>query len=1198
MSDSQQASIWTSYVHAPHGVPTLRDSCAALLSYSLSAPRLVVTTGGSALHPQLLEALSTVLPALETLTRAAAGRRCIPTEDLSCQTDLRAIRSSRTLRRIALAWVLLLQQLVSSMEELERLCAPAPVFRARYRSGIPHFVDSLCPVLRAALPRSVFDLFHIPDSPRIGDSAPRREVPSRQGSCTVKEVLDNGAARRATVPVLPDKNLPTEESVPKPIESTGTHRDPPKGKTFQAPAPYTSLPRAVGRVAWSDVPKTHFKSLKALFRSMSSTACYVPANSVEGTFEPNILQGLAGRPGGWIGEACVGKFTNTVAPISRPPLVATLLPAWPPHTPKSPLSSPPVRSSFEAIRLARSTEDAPRREVPSSQTGRTVKEVLGSGVAGRATRSPATELVRERGEWGITHQSAAIQHMDHLSPSDETDCIAWPEETTPQREFPPRQAGRAVEKIHDSDVTCRVGTTLVDGGQAEPVSVNTGHISQRGINISEGHSYLAPPPCRRICKYSHTMAARYPHIDVCVVCARPELDLTARARPVVIAAEKHRREQATSAAHSGSAAAEIGAKVSRAGEGTIGRIGAVGLSGKMNTDRSPGARAQPLCVSKSPEGLLVHRPVDEGARTDSLVGLAGKQGGEYTPYCSGKYARYTVPTLRTVPSGKPSECVIAPHSTTAADFARAQAVSEKDDSFRIAGTERSRTVAQQLATLYCPGMAKTLRSDAKETGGLKVEPSPVIVSGPCELEFSPSLRSRASSDVTQTERCAHSSRAELMWASKAAAVNALFDKEGVSGKNGTGAASCAPGYDDSARLRDKMVPVSVKHLTRVDTFSPPLIPTATRADLEMRGVSALVVGAISIEPGGLEEAMSVRKERETSRYLTAATLGALVFCPTKFTLSARGESVLPSVECLQEVHKGRKGRTADAPPPPPPLVRAALAGSLFGSKLDESSLSIASEADRVRTSARQALRAVPVHSTLPDFVNTGRENGTSFCRSPAGITSIAPFQSHDAPVSGTEAGGPKELLQTEQFSREKDDADVLTLYGLLHGFGAIQVLALHQPPTTCRLRTPRPLDPIPTRYDNSVVPERITRARSALNATRGLEEIPTTGALNKNSALTSKGLTESTTLRAIACESELDCVSPRALPPPASISLARACQESRSSTSVEGTGSPRKHARRRQTEWRRHEGLSTDEKNGSGTRLMARVPLMMSLKPA
>ncbi|KAJ7086778.1 hypothetical protein B0H15DRAFT_843754 [Mycena belliarum] len=209
MSDSQLSSIWSSYVHSPHGTPTLRDSCAALLSYSLSSSQLIPSTGGTSFPPQLIDTLSTVLATIEALSRAAAGRRCLPAKDLSCQSDLHVLRCSRSLCRIALTWILLLQQLANHMEELERLCAPSKVSRSRRPSRIPHFVESLCPELRAALPRSVFELFHIPPAPG-GGSASRKEVHSRETGRIVKEVLDNSATRRATARAPGNTNPPVE----------------------------------------------------------------------------------------------------------------------------------------------------------------------------------------------------------------------------------------------------------------------------------------------------------------------------------------------------------------------------------------------------------------------------------------------------------------------------------------------------------------------------------------------------------------------------------------------------------------------------------------------------------------------------------------------------------------------------------------------------------------------------------------------------------------------------------------------------------------------------------------------------------------------------------------------------------------------------------------------------------------------------
>ncbi|KAJ6459186.1 hypothetical protein C8R47DRAFT_1162318 [Mycena vitilis] len=228
MSNSHLASIWSSYVQSPPGVPTLRDYSAALLSHPLSSSQLIPAPGGSALPPQLTEALTSALPAVEALTRAAAGRCCLPTDELSCTSELRLIRTHRTLGRIALTWVLILQRLGSHMQELELLCAPSDVPRVRHPSTIPQIVDSLCPALRAALPRSVFDLFHIPIVPSPSDSAPRTEVRSRQASRVPEEVFGNGTTRRAITCVHPRSGFPitdaSNEAPRKEVHSRETSR--------------------------------------------------------------------------------------------------------------------------------------------------------------------------------------------------------------------------------------------------------------------------------------------------------------------------------------------------------------------------------------------------------------------------------------------------------------------------------------------------------------------------------------------------------------------------------------------------------------------------------------------------------------------------------------------------------------------------------------------------------------------------------------------------------------------------------------------------------------------------------------------------------------------------------------------------------------------------------------------------------------
>ncbi|KAJ6457199.1 hypothetical protein C8R47DRAFT_1082126 [Mycena vitilis] len=277
-----------------------------------------------------------------------------------------------------------------------------------------------------------------------------------------------------------------------------------------------SPPKARDESSWWGGTGTPYKSSKRFGKDLGKGYELATLDRHLGTSEPNILFNLAAAgPPGRVGETFAQKFPQAPVSIRSAPTSVHLGPIPQSRPSESPAiltsscmqDTEPLRyaehtlastrgpahcptstrvtrsSSDETARGGRLVENASRREVPSRQTGHTVEEVLDHGVAGRA--KPAVDL---RGTGLVLGRRERKVHSETARTTQGTVYA-------PRREFPLRQAGRAVEEFLDSSAT----------GPAKPV-VSSSLAAPQGAT-------RAPPPSSRL-PSSMTQAASNPTAKV------------------------------------------------------------------------------------------------------------------------------------------------------------------------------------------------------------------------------------------------------------------------------------------------------------------------------------------------------------------------------------------------------------------------------------------------------------------------------------------------------------------------------------------------------------------------------------------------------------------------------------------------------------------------------------------------------------
>ncbi|KAJ7805219.1 hypothetical protein B0H13DRAFT_1930286 [Mycena leptocephala] len=314
--------VWSMYTISPDpasGTPTLRDTCAALLSYTLSSSDIIPGSAGFTLLPRLTNPLRQSISDLKRLTAALGQPHIVDTVDYHI-----ALGPTSPDWKVFLAWGRLVKQLMAAMKLVETSCAPPEPYHFATPPSRMHVRPSALPQANAgswwiapATPYKSSKSFFaemskasgmtltkmsigtsvdsepnillklacgpmgnvgntfirkFPDAPaslralraapsplhitssvhtRPAESVPRRNVPSRQASHAVEEVVNNGTTCHAEAApdnscIIPAKGLSNALPPAFPLASTMAMR---KETARTARAEYASRREVPSRLA-------------------------------------------------------------------------------------------------------------------------------------------------------------------------------------------------------------------------------------------------------------------------------------------------------------------------------------------------------------------------------------------------------------------------------------------------------------------------------------------------------------------------------------------------------------------------------------------------------------------------------------------------------------------------------------------------------------------------------------------------------------------------------------------------------------------------------------------------------------------------------------------------------------------------------------------------------------------------------------
>ncbi|KAJ7866300.1 hypothetical protein B0H13DRAFT_1898194 [Mycena leptocephala] len=230
MSKSILDDIWSIYTISPDpisGTPTLRDICAALLSYTLSSSDIIPGPAGFVLHPRLANPLRQSISDLKRLTASLGQPHVVDSTDSRIalgptSLDWKVqVSIPTTSSPVSASWWVAsgtpYKSSKSFFKDMSRTseitlakraptCGPAGSVGNAFIQRFPNAPASLR-ALHAA-PALAPGPLH-PPTPSFpstahtfpASSAPQRDVPARQASRTVEYVLDKGVTRAETAPV-------------------------------------------------------------------------------------------------------------------------------------------------------------------------------------------------------------------------------------------------------------------------------------------------------------------------------------------------------------------------------------------------------------------------------------------------------------------------------------------------------------------------------------------------------------------------------------------------------------------------------------------------------------------------------------------------------------------------------------------------------------------------------------------------------------------------------------------------------------------------------------------------------------------------------------------------------------------------------------------------------------------------------------
>ncbi|KAK7030031.1 hypothetical protein R3P38DRAFT_2775469 [Favolaschia claudopus] len=166
--------IWSKYTISPHpeiGMDSLHQTCSSLTKHVLLPSHISLLHGGFVLHPELVEVIQNVVPALGQLLYVALphiglyGAHTFAHDELRILGNLTGLLATQN--QVILHWVLLLDKIYGAMMDLKATCYGHPVSTSQRPSRLGSFIESLPVKLRLKLPQALLVRFDVSSEDRL-----------------------------------------------------------------------------------------------------------------------------------------------------------------------------------------------------------------------------------------------------------------------------------------------------------------------------------------------------------------------------------------------------------------------------------------------------------------------------------------------------------------------------------------------------------------------------------------------------------------------------------------------------------------------------------------------------------------------------------------------------------------------------------------------------------------------------------------------------------------------------------------------------------------------------------------------------------------------------------------------------------------------------------------------------------------------
>ncbi|KAJ7844660.1 hypothetical protein B0H13DRAFT_2411293 [Mycena leptocephala] len=388
--------IWSMYTISPDptsGTPTLRDTCAALLSHTLSSSDIIPGHAGFTLHSRLANPLRQTVTNFQLITTALAQAVVVDSVDLCI-----VLGPTTVDWKVTLAWDRIIKQLADVVQLVETSCVAQPVqlHQAARQTASASRMQPSVSVTHATSPSIAASWWMAPGTPYKSSKsfftdmskASRVSLAKRPLACgpvggvgeAFIERFPDAPASRHALPITHAPTIVPHSSIQQ--SRTTNMSAPPVPVTSTAPAPivFASI-KPTG-----SIPQRDF-----------------PARQASRVVEDVLDNGATCR----MESALTDRVTTKGSVSSR---------AKTPSTHETPFPSD------ERDRKTRLVEYAPRREVPSRRVGCAVEEVLDNATRRADTTSIDQSAVLAR---IVAEKGLGYKEKDTHKPACSSSSTDW-----------------------------------------------------------------------------------------------------------------------------------------------------------------------------------------------------------------------------------------------------------------------------------------------------------------------------------------------------------------------------------------------------------------------------------------------------------------------------------------------------------------------------------------------------------------------------------------------------------------------------------------------------------------------------------------------------------------------------------------------------------------------------------------------------